>query len=40
VGQHWTLGEPVREADLTDEQRRAAAKYRPFGSERGVSLIR
>ena len=27
VGHHWTLVRPVREADLTDEQRRMADSY-------------
>jgi hypothetical protein len=28
VGKHWTLVSPVRDSDLTDEERRTAAKHR------------
>lgn len=28
VGNHWTLVLPVREADLTDDERRVAAEHR------------
>lgn len=28
VGRHWTLVTPVRDDELTDEQRRAAERYR------------
>jgi hypothetical protein len=28
VGRHWTLVTPVRESDLTDEQRRTAEQHR------------
>lgn len=28
VGKHWSLVTPVKEADLTDEERRSAAEHR------------
>jgi hypothetical protein len=28
VGKHWTLVTPVRDSDLTDEERRAAGRFR------------
>lgn len=28
VGNHWSLVQPVREADLTEDERRAAAEHR------------
>lgn len=28
VGRHWSLITPIRDADLTDEQRRLAARHR------------
>jgi hypothetical protein len=28
VGKHWTLVTPVRDSDLTDEERRTAAQHR------------